>query len=276
MHSDEKKSRNSGFQVLAVTQGEWGQRIAEHVQQSAPGHWKVEIWKAPRVLPPVIDYPEDFLPESLPSATLILALGDTSGLAQLIPDIAQITNAKAVLAPIDNNESLPPGLALQLEKWLGDLGVSSVFPKPFCSLTETTINVNPLLKEYDDPVVSEFARYFGQPSLQIEVEEGVIAEVETLRDAACGCASAAASSLVGTPVDEAVEKTGMLHHHFPCLASMNQDRDYLDTLMHVSGHILQDAVKEEIQDHLSPVPYLRPTGQVKGSMEIEAQRGGDE
>jgi hypothetical protein len=259
MQSNDETIHNSSFQILALTQGEWGERIAKHVQASAPPHWEVEIWSAPRILPPIIDDPEDFIPESLPSATLILSLGDTSGLAQLIPDIAQVTGAKAVLAPIDNNASLPPGLALQLNKWLEDIGVSSVFPKPFCSLTETTINVKPLLVEYDSPEVAEFARYFGKPQFNITVEDG--------------SASGSAISLIGTPVDEAVERTGMLHHHFPCLASMSQDSDYLDTLMHVSGHILQDAVKDEIKEFISPTPYLRPSGRLEDTPEIEAGSG---
>jgi hypothetical protein len=54
----------------------------------------------------------------------------------------------------------------------------------------------------------------------------------------------------------------MLHHHFPCLASMTQDPDYLDTLMHVSGHLMRDAVRQELEDHLTPVAYLRPQGRV--------------
>jgi hypothetical protein len=62
-------------------------------------------------------------------------------------------------------------------------------------------------------------------------------------------------------VDQALEEAGMLHHHFPCLASMNQDPDYHDTLMHVSGNILKDSLKQALGDHLK-VTYLRPTGQV--------------
>jgi len=30
--------------------------------------------------------------------------------------------------------------------------------------------------------------------------------------------------------------------------------------MHVSGDCLRDAIKEEIRQHLSPTPYLRPAG----------------
>jgi hypothetical protein len=62
------------------------------------------------------------------------------------------------------------------------------------------------------------------------------------------------------PVDESIDQAGMLHHHFPCLADMNKDPDYRDTLMHVSGNILIDALKDQVRAHLSPVGYLRPKG----------------
>jgi hypothetical protein len=82
------------------------------------------------------------------------------------------------------------------------------------------------------------------------------------RDSACGCANYVAENLIGTEIDASIEKAGMLHHHFPCLASMNQDPEYLDTLMHVSGNILKDELGKEIKDHLA-VTYLRPQGRVE-------------
>jgi hypothetical protein len=91
------------------------------------------------------------------------------------------------------------------------------------------------------------------------VEDQTIVEAEVIRDAACGCVRFVSESIIGTDVDEAVEEAGMLHHHYPCLASMNKDEDYRDTLMHVSGNILQDAIKDEIRSHLTVV-YVRPHG----------------
>jgi hypothetical protein len=246
------------FRVLSVYQGQWGQRIAESIKEHAPRDWSVESWAAPRVLPPVIDDPEDYLPPTFEPADLVVALGDVSGLAQLVPDIVRLSGARAVIAPIDRNESLPAGLARQLKQWLDDMGVVSAFPKPFCSLGQTSYNRKPMATDYDDPLIRRFAEYFGKPSLRVEVVEGKIAEVDVLRDAACGCARYVAEHLVGTDIDDSVDEAGMLHHHFPCLASMNKDQDYLDTLMHVSGNILQDALKDEVRGHLSPVPYLRP------------------
>ena len=252
----------AALRVLAVSQGTWGERIAANVRDHAPASWHVETWSAPRVIPPIVDDPEDFLPEAFAPADLLLSLGETAGLAQLIPDIVRKTGARAVIAPVDFNEALPPGLIRQLKGWIQPLGAAIVFPKPFCSLTPTTINRTPLVETYEDPLIRAFAEIFGKPSFDIQVAEGRIAAVQVQRDAACRCARHVAEGLIGLPVDQAVEAAGMLHHHFPCLASMNKDSDYFDTLMHVSGDYLRDAVKDEIRPHLTPVPYLRPSGRV--------------
>jgi thymidylate synthase len=250
--------------LLTVTQGaQWGDRIADNIARYKPATWQVHRWAAPRALPPIIDDPDDYLPGSLPHADLVIALGETAGVVQLLPDIAKLTQAKAVLVPIDRNESVPAGLVTQLRQWLTDMGVDVVFPRPFCTLTETTINRYPLVEAYHVPLVQQFARYFGQPDFEVRVDaDKQVGEVRVKRDAACGCARYVADGLVGKAVSEAEYEAGMLHHHYPCLASMNQDVEYKDTLMHVSGHALREAVKEEIKSSLEPTPYLRPGGLV--------------
>ena len=250
--------------VLVVTQGTWGERIAANVHDHAPADWHVETWAAPRVIPPVVDYPEDYLPQAFASAELVLALCETAGLAQLIPDVVRLSGARAVIAPVDFNEALPPGLIRQLTRWVEQEGAEIIFPRPFCSLTPTTYNRTPLVRKYDHPLMRAFADRFGRPSFEIQIADGRIASIQVGREAACGCSQGVAEGLIGLPVDEAVEATGMLHHHFPCLASMNQDPDYHDTLMHISGDYFRDAVKDVIRPHLTPTPYLRPTGRVEG------------
>lgn len=258
----------SPFGVLAVTQGQWGERIADYVGRHHPPSWAVHRWAAPRALPLVVDDPADFLPPKLPGVGLVLALGETAAVPQLIPDIVKMTGAKAVIAPIDRNESLPPGLVAQLRGWLDDLGVAVAFPKPFCSLTETTYNQPPITVTYDDPTIRRFAQHFGTPRFQMTVEGDLrIGSAAVERDSACGCASFVAQGLMGRSVEEAEYEAGMLHHHYPCLASMNQDGDYQDTLMHVSGHILREAVKAELKDYLEPTPYFRPMGRVEAEDE---------
>jgi hypothetical protein len=66
-----------------------------------------------------------------------------------------------------------------------------------------------------------------------------------------------AERLVGVSADQAEEKAGLLHHHYPCLASMGIDADYGDTLMHVSGNILKDQVGEQVKP-FKKTTYIAP------------------
>lgn len=258
-------SKSGALSLLAVTQAQWGERIAANIDRYKPEGWQVYRWAAPKVLPAVIDDPDDYLPATLPHVDLVVALGETAGVVQLLPDVVKRTHAQAVLVPIDRSESVPAGLMKQLRQWLDEMGVAVVFPRPFCSLTETTLNRPPLVEPYDVPLVRQFARYFGQPAFDVtaDADRQQVGAVRVDRDAACGCARFVAEGLVGKPMSEAVYESGMLHHHYPCLASMNKEPDYRDTLMHVSGHALRDAIKEQIQPHLEPTPYLKPGGLVE-------------
>ena len=248
------------MRILAVISGEYGQRHVANVREHAPPGWSIEIWQAPTILPPMIDYPEDYVPDTLPAADLVLAFGEHRGIAELIPDVARVTGAQAVIAAIDNEAWLPRGLARQLRGWLEEMGVTCVTPKPLCSLTETHYSLARRRKmEYDDPFIAEFARHFGQPELRLTIdpETRQITAAEVRRDAVCGCACYVAEGLVGLSVDEAEQEAGMLHHHYPCLASMGIDADYGDTLMHISGNILKDKVGEQVKP-FKRVQYVRP------------------
>jgi hypothetical protein len=241
--------------ILAIISGDYGRRHVDNIRAHGPHDWQLEVWQAPQVLPPVIDYPEEYLPESLPPSDLILAFGEHKGVAELIPEIARMTGARAVIAPVDREEWLPRGLARQLKRWLGDMDVACVTPKPLCSLTETHYNVRRHRVGYEDPLIAAFARRFGRPRFRITVDPGsrAITAVEVLRDAVCGCARFVAEGLVGVSADDAEQEAGLRHHHFPCLAGMVKDPDFSDTLMHVSGNILKD----EIGEHVRPYKHVQ-------------------
>lgn len=248
------------MRILAIITGDYGQRHADNIRQHAPVGWQIEIWQAPSALPPFIDYPEDYVPTDLPSVDLVLAFQEHKGVAELIPDVCQITGARAVVAPVDNETWLPRGLARQLRGWLAADGVACVTPKPLCSLTETDyLETRRKRIAYDSPLIAEFARFFGQPSLDLTIDPASreITNAQVLRDACCGCARHVAAGLVGVSADEAEFQAGMLHHHFPCLASMGIDPDFGDTLMHVSGNLLRDNVAAQVKPH-KRVQMIRP------------------
>jgi hypothetical protein len=252
------------MRILAIITGDYGQRHVDNIRARGPGNWAVELWQAPTALPLIVDYPEDFVPESLSPADLVLALHEHKGVAELIPEVAKITGAQAVIAPVDNVAWLPPGLANQLRGWLARMDVASVFPKPFCSLTETHYNVRRYREAYDQPLIREFAHYFGQPDLKLTVDPDsrAITGAEVVRDACCGCARYVAKELVGVSADDAELRAGLAHHHYPCLASMIKDPDFADTLMHVSGHLLKDNVGEQVKP-FKRVQMIRPAGRAE-------------
>jgi hypothetical protein len=120
-------------------------------------------------------------------------------------------------------------------------------------LTRKAYNVGHKITAYFDGPIAEFTHHFGRPMLRIQVDpdKGVIRDVKVLRDSFCGCARYVAKKLIGVAIEEAESKAGILHHHFPCLASMSIDPDYGDALMNVSGNILRREVKGQIE------PFLR-------------------
>jgi hypothetical protein len=78
------RPRPAQMRIFAVIQGHYGQRIVENIRAHGPRGWTVECWRAPE-LPAMIDDPESYLPLHVPPADLILALGESPAVAQLIP-----------------------------------------------------------------------------------------------------------------------------------------------------------------------------------------------
>jgi hypothetical protein len=248
------------MRILTLLNSDYGIRHLDNITAHAPSDWVINHWRAPVFFPLVIDYPEEFIPPNLQPADLILSFAEHKSVAELIPDIAKLTGAKAVIVSVDNENYLPRGLARQLRGWLEKIDVACATPKPLCSLTETDYWVTRRQKlEHHSPLIAEFAHYFGKPELSIVVDpkSRLITSVEVKRDTVCGCARFVAQKLVGVSVDEAEYEAGMAHHHYPCLASMGKDIDFSDTLMHVSGNIMKDNVAEQVKPY-KQIQYIEP------------------
>jgi len=248
------------MRILAVNTGDYGARHVSNICKRKPEDWEVEIFQAPVLLPVVIDYPEDYLPAELPRADLVLSFAEHKGVAELLPDIVRLCGGRAVIAPVDNEAWLPRGLARQLRGWLDAMGIVCVTPKPLCTLTENRYRISRTdWIEFDDALIAAFARHFGQPEMEISVDPQTkeIVSVEVHRDAVCGCASHVAEGLIGVSVEDAEKQAGLLHHHYPCLASMGIDSDYGDTLMHISGNIIKDVIGRQVRP-FKQTNYIEP------------------
>ena len=236
--------------ILAILSGEFGHRNVRNIQANAPNGWSIEVWQAPPALPQMIDYPEDHIPDSFPDSDLILSFAEITGVAELLPEIAKMSGAKAVVVAVNNETWLPLGLGRQLRGWLEDMGVVLATPRPLCSLTESDFGVTRYDRiKFESPEIAEFARYFGKPNLKIEVDENTstIKSAEVIRDAVCGNTRHVAQQIIGLPTAEVLDKANLLHKHFPCLTTMTKLDDFdHETLMHESGHQLTENIKSQL------------------------------
>jgi len=236
------------LRILALYQGHYGQRIVEHIKKFAPQDWVVETINPPRALPVIIDDPEEFLPMKMSQADLLLALSESDQTAQLVPAIAKVSNVKAIIMPIDNSAWLPLGLQNQLKQEIIRLGKTAVFPKTFCTLAEKTVGFGDDIQIYNDECIAAFAKYFGRPKLRIKVDpaENRIIEVSVERSAPCGSTHLVAAKLTGTLAKNAVPQAGLHAHHYPCLASMQMEPTG-ETLMHISGYVVNEEVERNLK-----------------------------
>ncbi len=250
------------LRLLVVTQDAYGQRIADNIRHSAPEHWIVQQWVVPPALLSAPD-PRELLPSTLPSFELILSLGQSPVVAQLLPDIACMTNAKGIIAPIDDERWLPSDLRAALGTRLEQMGVPCVFPKPFCTLTETRYNATEHEIGFTDGPIREFASFFGRPALKISIDAQTRAlRVEVSRDGPCGCARYLAEQLAGVPASEFEQRARPVQQRFPCLASEIPDSEYGVPLLQIADQVLQDAVFHSPELHATLPIFLQSAGQV--------------
>jgi NADH-quinone oxidoreductase subunit E len=238
-----KKSEEEFLRILLIIQGDYGRRYLEAMTQYAPAGWEINYYVFPEKLAIGIDDSlEDFLPSSLPGCDLLLMLQEDPVVAEMAPHLAKITGASAVIAPIDNKAFLPSGLARQIRKKLAEREIALVHPLVFCALTE---------EDSASPHIRAFARYFGRPKVEITLDKDKVAAVKVLRDAPCGNTRYVAKNLVGVHVKDAMEQAGLLHHAYPCVATMTHDDEIGDTLMHQAGLMTKTAVEEALKENLN-------------------------
>ena len=88
----------------------------------------------PSRLPSVIEGPENYLPKNLPRADVYIASGLHRDILLALPQALSRAGAKALIAPIEYSQEVPPGLRRQIQQVCREWGVEAAFPKPFCTL----------------------------------------------------------------------------------------------------------------------------------------------
>ena len=231
------------MRLLVFTQGQYGERVLDNLRERAPTGWKIDDKRLPEVLPQMLDDPHEVVADLQLSGNwdLVLFLGESPSAFSLLPAIMERSQAKSVIAPVDDYAWLPLGLERQIRTELKDVGVHAFFPRTFCTLS-------PIGERF----VDEFAMCFGSPQLEDESEGGVVNKVAVLRGAPCGSTWFMAERLAGVGVEEAGAKAGTLVQIYPCLASRRVERLLGDAPIHIAGHIAKKAVEKALEKEKRP------------------------
>jgi NAD-dependent dihydropyrimidine dehydrogenase PreA subunit len=218
------------IKIFILSSGDYGSKIINNIANRGYGSAIVGLHEFKEDLPEFIDDFEAYIPKKLPKCDLILSLGLKGDINMILPEIASRTGAKSVIVEIHDPVQLPPGLQREIEA--SSKGIKIVFAKPFCSL-----------KPVGDETIDEFAKYFGKPELEIEGKQ-YIKNINVIRGAPCGSTWYVSDQLIGFPLEDAELESGNKIHNYPCVASMATDTIVGDTILHLAGYKIKEAVKE--------------------------------
>jgi thymidylate synthase len=197
----------------------------------------------PSTLGDFIDDVEPYLPKDIPQADIALVINiHPDILFGLLPKLKE-AGVKGIIGGSESPRELPLGQRKQLEEKAAELGMEAAFAKPFCVLKP----------DLAKPIVSAFMEKagIGEPLIDIAVQksrEGKdhIVAANVIRTAPCGSTWFVAKRMLGLEPDQPDirEKISEAHHSYPCTGSMERDTELGDTVLHIGGYIIRNAVED--------------------------------
>lgn len=210
-------------------------------------------------VPEFVEEPEDYLPKNLPPVDFLMVVGIHQDLLSGLPLYLKNKGVKAVVVPIENPKWVPAGLQVQVLEEFEKYGIQAAFPKPFCSLSKELNDYNKigfhLTSKHD--FIDKFIDFFkiGEPiiSFLLSKDGESIEDACIIQSAPCGSSYYVCQQLKskyfknGRSGDLSLnERISKAHHAYPCNASMDQDSILKDSILHVGGYLIRNAIRREL------------------------------
>ena len=209
--------------------------------------------------PEFIEEPDEYFPKNLPPVDFVLVVGIHQDLLSGLPDYLKDKEIKAVIVPIEDPKWVPAGLQTQVLKEFEKYGIQAAFPKPFCSLSTEINEYNQigfhLTKERDN--INKFIEFFkiGEPiiSFLLSKDGQSIEDACVIQTAPCGSTYYIVQQLRSKYFKNGKsgelslnERISKAHHAYPCNASMDQDSILKDSILHVGGYLVRNAIRRKL------------------------------
>ncbi len=187
------------------------------------------IIRLPSIMPELLDDSDGYLPDPLPPHDILIAIQIHEEILIDLPELSAKSGGKAIIAPAEAPEWISRWAKGKLKEKARKCGLEVAAPKPFCDLSKGS-----------GPIIDQFIEFFriGKPVAKIEVMDGRIAIVDALISAPCGNSHYVAHNLQGHEISDQLQfDISHYWHAFPCTASMKQDKELGDTILHKGGQI---------------------------------------
>jgi hypothetical protein len=199
----------------------------------------------PSKLPAFIDNPEEYMPKKIPKADLCIASGLHKDLLLELPRQLRKFEIKGLIVPIEDFAEVPSGMRKQVKEKCQELSLENTFPKPFCSLepSETTPTISRCVHELK----------IGRPLLEISTakrgKHEVIDSAVVKRTAPCGSTWYVAKKLIGVETEKGIlyDAIAKAHHSYPCTATMSEDPEVKEPILHMAGYIIREEVEKALR-----------------------------
>lgn len=220
--------------IGVITRGKYGLRLIENVRTNS--NFKISSIELPEKLPDFIETPADLINE-------------------LIPDKGIFSNDLIIAY------TLHPDLAPQIIRLAGENGARAVIIAGGAAMAGGQSEITRLSKKYNinvqvheiccdiecsgDRIIDEFASGFGRPEVRINTDNGMVTNVKIIRGAPCGSTWHMAKGLVGTKIDEAPARAGLLIQQYPCRA-VRGNKGGIHKAAKLNKESVEKALKESV------------------------------
>lgn len=223
----------------------------------------------PEGLEDFIDDVSPYIPAEIPEADIAIVVRVHPDMIFGLLSILKEKGYKGIIGGSEMPKDLPLGLRTQLAEEARRMGLEAAFAKPFCALRPDPAT----------PAINAFMQkaHFGEPEIEIVAQESrpgkeTILAANVVRSAPCGSTWYVAKRMAGLETDQPDlrERISEAHHAYPCTASMEQDPELKDTILHRAGYIIREAVEDAIKREKRAEP--RDSGTFSGAARPRAER----
>lgn len=214
--------------IGVIKRGKYGERLVETIRR----HSSLDVVAAeiPANLPGFIDEPDEYFsslnidPEVFNTDILI-----TYSLhPDLTPEIVQEAakhGVKSVIVP----GGMQKAPVSELKQIASEYGIHVEVDEICCTIGESPENL-------------AFTSRFGIPQFEVSVSDGKISDVRVTKGAPCGSTWYMATNIIGTAVEDAPPRAGLLIQQYPCRAVRGQEGG-----IHKSAEIHKKTMEEALK-----------------------------